>query len=321
LSLDSPNGFTNTYINVYDCLGIMTDGLAEIVKSVDKRDYRTLVGIESAMKFFEWVPVDEIPKYANLPSSEVTYRLKMLNKRDLLQHTIHPYDGYRIYFEGYDVLALYTLVARGTLTALGSIMGVGKESVVYEAQDSFGHSVVVKMHREGRTSFKQVKRSRTHLDGVKHFSWIYAARLAAKTEYEILAQLYPKVSVPRPIEHNRNSIVMEVAKGWPLVSVTLENPIWYFDAIVHEIKTAYDLGFIHGDLSEFNVFAHDDGVTLIDWPQCINVGSEGADEVLMRDIVNIVQFFKRKYGLKLDLEMTYQSVTGLRNEIENMVST
>lgn len=294
---------------MYDCVGIMTDGLAEIVKSFDKRDYRTLVGIEAAMKFFEWVPVTEIPKYANLPLSEVTYRLKLLGKRDLLQHTIHPYDGYRIYFNGYDVLALYTLVARGTLTALGSIMGVGKESVVYEAQDSFGHSVVVKMHREGRTSFKQVKRSRTHLDGVRHFSWIYAARLAAKTEYDFLVQLYPKVSVPRPIDHNRNSIVMEVAKGWPLVSVTLENPVWYFHEIVHEIKNAYDLGFIHGDLSEFNVFAHDDGVTLIDWPQCLGVGSEGADEVLMRDIVNVSRFFKRKYALELDAEKTYQSVT------------
>lgn len=288
----------------------MTDGLAEIVKSFDKRDYRTLVGIEAAMKFFEWVPVSEIPKYANLPFSEVTYRLKVLGKRDLLQHTIHPYDGYRIYFEGYDVLALYTLVARGTLTALGSIMGVGKESVVHEAQDSFGHSVVVKMHREGRTSFKQVKRSRTHLDGVRHFSWIYAARLAAKTEYDFLVQLYPKVSVPRPIDHNRNAIVMEVAMGWPLVSTTLENPMWYFDEIVKEIKNAYDLGFIHGDLSEFNVFAHDDGVVLIDWPQCISVGSNGADEVLMRDIVNVTRFFQRKYGLEIDAEMTYQSVTG-----------
>jgi RIO kinase 2 len=88
-------------------------------------------------------------------------------------------------------------------------MGVGKESVVYEGlRDMVGglgqQPVILKFHREGRTSFKQVKHKREHLDGVHHFSWIYAARLAAKREFEVLQRLYPEVSVPEPVDHNRN---------------------------------------------------------------------------------------------------------------------
>ena len=43
-----------------------------------------------------------------------------------------PYDGYALVFGGYDTLALMTLTRNGTISALGSKIGEGKESVVYE---------------------------------------------------------------------------------------------------------------------------------------------------------------------------------------------
>ena len=44
-----------------------------------------------------------------------------------------PYDGYALVFGGYDTLALTTLTRKGIISALGTKIGEGKESVVYDA--------------------------------------------------------------------------------------------------------------------------------------------------------------------------------------------
>jgi len=41
-------------------------------------------------------------------------------------------------------------------------------------------------------------------------------------------------------------------------------------------------------------------VTVIDWPQYVEVEHEKAGEFLERDVRNVLAFFKRKYGLERD---------------------
>ncbi|MDF1556689.1 MAG: serine/threonine protein kinase [ANME-2 cluster archaeon] len=284
----------------------MLEDISAVFRSLEARDFRGLTGIEVGMKYHEWVPVEEVSRYTKIDEGELYYVLKNLGHRGLLKRQTQPYEGYRLYFEGYDLLALNALVKRGSLAAIGDELGVGKESVVYEGlREMVGglgqQPVIIKFHREGRTSFKQVKRTREHLEGVQHFSWIYAARLAAKREFDVLQRLYPLVSVPEPVDHNRNVVVMAIAEGGELSKTKVVEPEWYLDRILEQVKLAYGMGVVHGDLSEYNIFVSDEKVTLIDWPQYLEVEHERAWELLERDVGNVLAFFKRKYGLERDL--------------------
>ncbi len=285
----------------------MLDDVLRVFKLLDNKDFRILMGIEIGMKYHEWVPVDELLKYTRLSYEKLTYRLSNLIRCNMVIGTNAPYEGYQIYFDGYDALALNTFVKRGTISALGDEVGVGKESVVHEAIQEPELSiakpvaVIVKFHREGRTSFKSVKRVRDHLVDKEHFSWIYAARLAARKEFNILKELYPFVSTPRPIENNRHAIVMSLAKGNVLARTRLIEPEWFLDEIIRQIALTYSRGIIHSDLSEYNIFVNENGVEIIDWPQYVTLDHPNAESFLERDVRNVLIHFKRKYSLKREL--------------------
>lgn len=292
----------------------MIDEVLKVFGKLDAMDFRILTGIEIGMKHFEWVPIEELNKYTKLPFDKLEYRLKKLVREKLVVRTTQPYEGFQIYFEGYDALALNAFVKRKSISAIGNEIGVGKESVIYEAirqpELAIGGPlpVIIKFHREGRTSFKQIKRVREHLGEREHFSWIYAARLAAQREYEIMSKLYPQVSVPKPLDQNRHAIVMELAKGSLLSKTKLVDPEWYLDEILKQVKITYSRGVIHADLSEYNIFVSEEGVQLIDWPQYVILEHPHADEILERDVSNILTHFSRKYNIKRELEKVLEEV-------------
>ncbi|WP_440955754.1 serine/threonine-protein kinase RIO2 [Methanosarcina sp. Mfa9] len=292
----------------------MINEVLRVFRELDKKDFRVLTGIEMGMKHFEWVPAEDLNKYTKLPSEKLDYRLKKLVRNNLVVRTFQPYEGYQIYFEGYDALALNTFVKRKSISAIGDEVGVGKESVIFEAikepELAIGEPipVIIKFHREGRTSFKQVKRVRDHLGEREHFSWIYAARLAAQREYGIMTTLYPKVSIPKPIDQNRHAIVMELAKGSILSKTKVLDPEWYLDEILRQVKLTYSLGIIHADLSEYNIFVAEDCVQLIDWPQYVTPDHPHADELLERDVSNVLNHFYKKYGTRRDLEEVLREI-------------
>ncbi len=292
----------------------MIDEALRVFKDLDSKDFRVLTGIEAGMKHFEWVPIEELNKYTKLPFDKLDYRLKKLVRNKLVVRTTQPYEGLQIYFEGYDALALNAFVKRKSISAIGDQIGVGKESVIFEAirqpELAIGGPipVIIKFHREGRTSFKQIKRVREHIGEREHFSWIYASRLAAEREYEIMKKLYPKVSIPKPFDQNRHAILMELAKGSLLSKTKLLEPEWYLDEILRQAKITYSMGIIHADLSEYNIFVSEDSVQLIDWPQYITPEHPQADEILERDISNVLTHFYRKYGIKRELNETIDEV-------------
>ncbi len=292
----------------------MIDDVLKVFKKLDAKDFRILTGIETGMKHFEWVPIEELNKYTKLPFEKLEYRLKRLVRDKLVVRSTQPYEGFQIYFEGYDALALNAFVKRKSISAIGDEVGVGKESVIFEAirqpELAIGepYPVIIKFHREGRTSFKQIKRVREHLGDREHFSWVYAARLAAQREYEIMTRLYPQVSIPKPLDQNRHAIVMEIAKGSLLSKTKLLDPEWYLDEILRQVKITYSLGVIHADLSEYNIFVSEDSVQLIDWPQYVTLDHPHAEEILERDVSNILTHFSRKYDIKRELEETIREV-------------
>jgi RIO kinase 2 len=81
-------------------------------------------------------------------------------------------------------------------------------------------------------------------------------------------------------------------------------------AILDEVREAYRLGVIHGDLSEFNVMVDGNRCALIDWPQWVETGHPNAGETLERDLRVILLHFARKYGIQFPLPRALSEVTG-----------
>lgn len=281
---------------------------ADQIRGLHSYEVRALLVLERLMRRYQWVPLEYIKKALGLSESEVSYRLGQLMGKGLVRFDAVPYEGYSLVFQGYDALALMSLSKKGTVRALGSLIGEGKEAVVYEA---LGISqLALKFHHVGQRSFQSVRISREFLPEEGHCPWLMASRLSAEREYEALKLLHPGVSVPLPVDINRHTVVMEYIPGATLNRCVLERPVEVLDEILGNIRNAYKAGAIHADLSEYNVMHDSCRVYIIDWPQWVSTDHPNAGDLLARDIGNITRFFNRRYKLKVSSEQALEVVTG-----------
>ncbi|GGL71968.1 serine/threonine-protein kinase RIO2 [Halocalculus aciditolerans] len=273
----------------------MVRNVAADVAELEDEDFHLLSGVEHGMRFSRWVNREKLPEFARLTEEEVDYRLDRTEDRGLVERKTIQYEGFRLTFEGYDVLALRTFAERDTVEGFGAPLGVGKESDVFEVQSY--KPMALKFHREGYTNFREVQKERDYTSDNDHISWFYTARKAAEREYDALETLYPDVRVPRPIDQNRHAIVMEKIDGVELNRAKLdsEQVVGVLDLVLQELGTAYAAGYVHADISEYNVFVAEDGITLFDWPQSVPTDHENARTFLERDVENITSYFQRKY--------------------------
>jgi len=273
----------------------MVQNVASVMGELEPEDFHLLSGVEQGMRFSEYVNRDKLTDFSRLSEENVDYRLDRCEDRGLVERKTIQYEGFKLTFEGYDALALHTFVERDTIEGFGAPLGVGKESDVYEVQSY--KPLALKYHREGYTNFREVMRDRDYTSDRDHVSWLYTARKAAEREYEALETLYPDVSVPQPIDTNRHAIVMEKVDGVELSRTGLEpeQVVPVLDLILAEMQTAYREGFVHADMSEYNVFVTTQGVVVFDWPQAVPTDHENSEELLTRDVENIVNYFGRKY--------------------------
>ncbi|PSP58512.1 serine/threonine protein phosphatase [Halobacteriales archaeon QH_7_66_36] len=273
----------------------MVENVAPLMAELESEDFYLLSGLEQGMRFSRWVARGKIAEFSRLDGEEMDYRLDRCEKRGLVERKTIQYTGFRLTFEGYDALALRTFSERDTIEGVGAPLGVGKESDVYEARSY--KPLALKFHREGYTNFREVQKEREYTAEKDHISWFYTARKAAEREHEALQTVYPEVSVPRPLGHNRHGIVMEKLDGVELSRAELdpEQAVGVLDLVLDEVDTAYEQGYVHADMSEYNVFVDSDGVTVFDWPQAVPTDHENAAEFLERDCENVVGYFRRKY--------------------------
>jgi serine/threonine protein kinase len=273
----------------------MVENVAGLMADLELEDFYLLSGVEQGMRFSEWVNLEKLPEFADLDPEETDYRIDRCADRELIERKTIQYEGYRLAFEGYDALALHTFAERDTVEGMGAPLGVGKESDVYEV--SSYRPFACKFHREGYTEFRKVMEGREYTADRDHVSWLYTARKAAEREHDRLQALYPDVSVPRPVDHNRHAIVMEKLPGPELAEARLqsEQVVGVLDLVLREVATAYRVGYVHADLSEYNVAVGEEGVVVFDWPQSVPVDHPNADELLDRDVSNLLGYFQRKH--------------------------
>jgi RIO kinase 2 len=273
----------------------MVRNVAGVMAELETGDFYLLSGVEHGMRFSEWVKRGKLPDYSGLTAENVDYRLERCANRELIERKTIQYEGYKLTAEGYDALALHTFAERDTIEGVGAPLGVGKESDVFEVQSY--KPLALKLHREGYTNFREVMRERDYTSENHHVSWLYTARKAAEREYERLEELYPDVAVPRPVDHNRHAIVMEKLDGVELAKASLdpEQAAGVLDLVLREVQRAYAGGFVHADMSEYNVAVSESGVTVFDWPQAVPTDHDNAEELLERDVRNLVGYVRRKH--------------------------
>jgi RIO kinase 2 len=309
------------------------ENLAETFLKLDRKEITLLKTIERGMRYCEWVPIEDLMAKGRLSPKAASGGLSKLVGKKLVFRTKEPYEGYQIGFAAYDLIALSDLVDRDVVLSLGALLGVGKESVVYEALGRIptagvaemgtavtaeeateameGLPLAVKFHRQGRTSFKHVRRVRDHLTDLPRCAWIHAARLGAAKEFKTLKRLFPEVSVPRPVALSHHAVVMEHTGGVELYKLDLENPEECLDIILEEVAATWGKGIVHADLSAYNVLVREDGeIVIIDWPQAVSRIHPQALELLERDLKNVVDHFQRKYRLDFEPEEALAFVLG-----------
>lgn len=228
-------------------------------------DFKVLQGIELGTRNHELVPTTLIHSLGGMKSPTGTQRaIGDLAKLKLVSRLRNAkYDGFRLTYNGFDYLALKSMLNRETVYSVGTTIGVGKESDIYSVSDPEGVQKVMKIHRLGRTSFKTVKNNRDYLKNKLTQNWMYLSRLAAQKEYEFMVVLYQNgFIVPQPFDYSRHCVLMEWIKGIPMKHLRTHNNYrkLYSDLMNFIVKLG-NHGLIHCDFNEFNIIIRDHAVT------------------------------------------------------------
>ncbi|XP_076293936.1 RIO kinase 2 [Lasioglossum baleicum] len=284
-----------------------------MLRYLTRDDFRVLTAIEMGMKNHELVPSSLAAQIANLRYGGVHKLMKELCKHKLLSYERGKhYDGYRLTNAGYDYLALKVLAQRGIVTSFGNQIGVGKESNIYIVANEQGDPVCLKLHRLGRTCFRNIKEKRDYHQHRKSASWLYLSRISATREYAYMKALFDRgFPVPQPIDLNRHCVVMELVEGGPLCGMKeVEDVESLYDELMNLIVKLGNHGVIHGDFNEFNIMITNSGKPiLIDFPQMISTEHVDARLHFERDVNCVRDFFKRRFAYESELYPTFDDLS------------
>uniref|UniRef100_A0A4W6GC27 Serine/threonine-protein kinase RIO2 n=1 Tax=Lates calcarifer TaxID=8187 RepID=A0A4W6GC27_LATCA len=283
-----------------------------VLRYLSRDDFRVLTAVEMGMKNHEIVPVSLLSSIASLKHGGCN---KIL--RELVKHKLVVYErtktvqGYRLNYGGYDYLALKTLCSREVIISVGNQMGVGKESDIYIVASPNEEQYALKLHRLGRTSFRNLKNKRDYHKHRKNVSWLYLSRLSAMKEFAYMKALYDRgFPVPKPVDYNRHAVVMELINGYPLCQIhELQDPPALYNEFMELIVKLANHGLIHGDFNEFNLMLDDqDHITMIDFPQMVSTSHPNAEWYFDRDVKCIRDFFAKRFNYESELFPTFKDI-------------
>jgi RIO kinase 1 len=220
------------------------------------------------------------------------------------------------------------MINKGFFKSLGGVISTGKEANVYYARTGNKNltnnleDLAIKIYRTRTLDFKKIK---SYIAGDRRFQ-----TRSGKKSHQIMEQWALKefknltrafesgVSVPQPILVRRNILIMEYIKteigkrkefhiAAPTLheiqkkDIFLENAKMLYSKIIEEIKKLWNKAeLVHGDLSEFNILGVQPSEKkelfkcyLIDISQAVLNNHISAHQFLLRDLLNINNFFSR----------------------------
>ncbi len=218
-------------------------------------------------------------------------------------------------FDAFTLRNLFVLSSKGFYDEDSlSPLSIGKEANVFSA-DNGDDKVVVKIYRLETSDFNKmyeyIKPDPRYEDLAKDkretiFAW-------SQREYRnLLAARRAMVRAPLPITFMKNILVMSYigdnAPAQKMKDQVPENPEEFFKDIIVHMKKFYHAGFVHGDLSKFNILNYNEQPVLIDFSQASPLNTPNISHMLKRDIHNVGEFFA-KLDVKVDEEKIYAEIT------------
>ncbi len=209
---------------------------------------------------------------------------------------------------------LLALIEEGLVDSVSRQLMSGKEAMVFVVQCG-GETRCAKVYKEATNrSFRQavdytenrkVKNSRQARAMAKGTKFGRDAQEAAWQNAEVDA-LYrlanAGVRVPKPYNFFDGVLLMDLvvdehgsaAPRLNDVTFTPDDAQRHHHTLVREVVRMLCAGIVHGDLSEFNILLAGDGPVIIDLPQAVDAaGNNHARRMLLRDVVNLKNFFGR----------------------------
>ncbi len=167
------------------------------------------------------------------------------------------------------------------------------------------------MYREGRETLtdegRPIKKSDQRVMRALHKKTAFGQAVAHSSwllhEYTALQTLFAAgVSVPEPFGVSANAILMDFIgdedfAAPPLESVRLDRDEAenLFAQVIGDIETMLQHGFVHGDLSAYNLLYWEGRVVIIDFPQVTNSARNSmASTILRRDVDRVCEYFARQ---------------------------
>ncbi|MCH8908284.1 MAG: hypothetical protein IH840_14445 [Candidatus Heimdallarchaeota archaeon] len=201
------------------------------------------------------------------------------------------------------------------------MVGKGKEALVCVADiQSFGSSII-KVYQAYSPVAKEFRRNTPHVKG-----W-NASIAMVKREAQILEYLNQRnINAPKFYFLEGPVLVMELIlhekKVAPMLSkVNLKNygdPKEFLVEALDILLEMFELGsLVHGDFSPQNLLVSDKGLIPIDFQQSRKINTkfftstpnririDDALKTLRSDVITILQYFEKKYRLKLNLKEVY----------------
>jgi RIO kinase 1 len=244
---------------------------------------------------------------------KIDYRRKKIKDSDMFETVEEVFDYSTL-------MILYDLFNRGVLSVMYGVVNSGKEARVYWAKDRSGLDLAVKIYLTSTSEFRRgmmtyiVGDPRFKVTSGKTRDIIYTW---ARKEYSNLVKAYNVgVRVPKPITVKGNVLVMEFigVNGVPaplLKDYTPTDIDAFFNVLMDYVSKLYcKARLVHGDLSEYNVMVFNEFPVLIDFGQAVDLAHPLAEELLVRDVKNLLNFFSRMGVETPDLEEALQWVKG-----------
>src|SRR3989338_1005924 len=218
-------------------------------------------------------------------------------------------------FDEFTFRNLFELQSRGIYDELIGPIQEGKESK-FSLDKKDNSKIIVKIYFVQNCDFNKmyeyIRQDPRYEYLKKHRRDIILAWVQREYRNLIYAQR-AHISAPKPITWEQNIIVEEMIgdkdPAPALKDVIPQNPQKFMEEIIKQMKGLYQQGLVHGDLSAFNILNYKNKPFIIDFSQGTVVKTPNSEELLRRDIKNVLQLF-RKLGINADVEETFIKVVG-----------
>lgn len=185
--------------------------------------------------------------------------------------------------------------------------------------EGFSNSTVYRGDAIYKASWFLPSRDKRAVMGGSRYGHELAAKLWPIQEWTVLRRAWEAgVSVPYPVEQTDRGLMMEFigddSQAAPKLAEARLSGEELFSAwtqLAENLRALTSAGFVHADLSAYNLLWWQGRLIVIDLPQAVEfVTNSDAYDLLHRDLANVGAFFAR-HGLAINVEATYAELVAL----------